>query len=114
MAVGPIIVARREDDWVPDALKRIEDRLVIFISAREQSNAWVWIVTPGIILRVANMDNKGEVSIVKCRKHALILLFLHMRVGHVADQRELEWPVLGLRRCGQRDDGPHDRTDNIS
>src|SRR3977135_4207263 len=102
MAVGPIIVARREDDWVPDALKRIEDRLVIFISAREQSNAWVWIVTPGIILRVANMDDKGEVGNVKRRKHALILLFLYMRVGHVANQAELEWLTLRLRLLRMR------------
>ena len=77
-------------------MKRIEDRLVVFLGAREQSNTWVWIVAPGIILRVANMDDKGEVGSVKCCKHALIFLFLHMRVGHVANQAELEWSILSL------------------
>jgi len=81
---------------VPDALKRVVDRLVIFLGAREQSNTWVWIITPGIILRVANMDDKGEVDSVKRCKHALILLFLYMRVGHVTNQAELEWPILRL------------------
>ena len=97
MAVGPIIVARRQDERVPDALKRVVDRLVIFLGAREQSNTWVWIITPGIILRVANMDDKGEVDSVKRCEHALILLFLYMRVGHVTNQAELEWPILRLR-----------------
>ena len=48
------------------------------------------------------MDDKGKVDSVKRCKHALILLFLYMRVGHVANQREVEGAFLVGAACDRQ------------
>src|SRR5262245_2995440 len=96
MAVGPVVVSRCQDDWMPDGLERIVDGLILRIGAGPRF--WASIVAPGIGLSIADMNNEGEVGSVERGEHPLIFLLLNFRVGHVADEAELESTILSLCR----------------
>ena len=40
------------------------------------------------------MGDEGEIGGIQRRQHALIFALLHLRVGHIADQGEIEGALL--------------------
>src|SRR6188768_1874867 len=99
MAVCPIVVAGRQDERMPDALERVVYCLVILVEARQQTHGWIGIVTSWVILEIADMNDKGEVSLVQSCQDALVFLPLHRSIWHVADEAKLKGTVLQLCGC---------------
>jgi hypothetical protein len=96
MTVSPIIVAGGQNDWMPDALKRVVDRLETLVGTWQRTSRWVSSVGSADILEVANMDNKGKVRCVHGREQALKALDALRGVTCIANQAELESAVLRM------------------
>jgi len=96
MTVRPIIVAGGQNDWMPDALKRVVDRLETLVGTWHRTSRWVSSVGSAVILEVANMDNKGKVRCVHGREQALKSLDALRGVTGIANQAELESAVLRM------------------
>jgi hypothetical protein len=79
---------------VADGLERVVDRLVVFIDARHRSDGGISVIRRRIELEVPDVGNERNLGRIERREHALIFDFLHLGVGHVADQREIERALL--------------------
>lgn len=77
------------------ALKGREDHLVVVLDAGHRRDCRVLIVRTRVELEIADMRNEGEVGGVERIEHALVFALLHLGVGHVADEGEVEGAVLG-------------------
>ena len=117
--IRPVVVARRQDEWMSHALERGEDGLVVIVDAGHRRDRRVLIVRPRVELEIADVGDEGEVSGVERFEHTLVFALLHLGVGHVADQGEVEGTVLGdnafaceREGCQQqraKDETPQDR-----
>jgi len=85
-----------------DALKHAEHPFVIVIVARHGGRGRV--VTPSVLLHVADVNNEGQICVIQRRNKIREFLLLGLAVGHVTDQSEREGTILSMRR-------PHDDTE---
>ena len=83
-------------DRVADGLERVVDRLVVFIDAGHRGERGIAVIRRRVELEVSDVGDECELGSVERREYTLIFDFLHLGVGHVADQREIERPLL----CG--------------
>jgi hypothetical protein len=96
MTVSPIIIAGGQNDWMPDALKRVVDRLEALVGTWHRTSERVPSVGSAVILEVADMDNKAKVRCVDGREQALEALNVLRGVTCIANQAELESTVLRM------------------
>ncbi|MBK8065741.1 MAG: hypothetical protein IPK29_18375 [Betaproteobacteria bacterium] len=99
-AVGPVVVAGCEDERVAHALERGQHGLVVFLYTWHGGLRGVAVVGARVELEVADMRDEGEIVRVQRREHALVLALLRARVGHVADQCEVESAFPAPGRAG--------------
>src|SRR3954464_5225394 len=79
-----------------DALKRVVDSTKTLIRTRHRTSGRVSSVGSAVILKVADMNNKGEVRGVYRGEQAVKALDALRRVARVANQSKLEGPVLRM------------------
>jgi hypothetical protein len=110
MTVSPIIITRRQNEGMFDALKRVVDSSKTLIRTRHRTSGRVSSVGSAVILKAADMDNKGEVRGVYGGEQAVKALDALRRVARVANQSKLEGPILRMhtRKAERQGGSEHD------
>ena len=110
VAIGPVVVPRRQDEGVHRFLERSQDPLEVLVGAGHGDLVRVPFVGPWIGLEIANVDHEGEALLVQRSHQAVELLLRDRGIGRVPDDTELEFLVLRIGNAdeSQRNNG-HDQ-----
>ena len=96
MTVSPIVSPRCQNDWMPDALKRVVDRSETLVSTWHRTSGRVPSVGSAVVLEVPDVDNKGKVRCIDGCEQAREALNALRGVTCIAHQAELESAVLRM------------------
>jgi hypothetical protein len=96
VAIGPVVVPRRQDEGMHRCLECGQNPLKILVSAGHGDLVWALFIGAWVGLEVANVDDKGEVLLVQDSYQAVELLLRDLGIRSVADNTELELLVLGV------------------